>query len=145
MYWVPLIYVSKLTQITFRRDSHKVISISCYLEALVEAFIYLQVFDFVVSGSNNLLYLTGILRVRAVTFSATNRKRRGGGFLSFKKCEQKSPTPLLFGVSHSMHGPFQVMKFPTSMELRMFESSLQMVIYFKGWRTPPYHPGTSAV
>ena len=58
-------------------------------------------------------------------------------FLRLKKFEQKIPTPLLFGVSHSMHGPFQVMKFPISIELNMFESGLQMVLNFKVWRTPP--------
>ena len=70
---------------------------------------------------------------------------RGKGFLSLKKFEQKSPISLLFGVSHSMHGTFQVMKSPTYMELRMFESGLQIVLYFKVWITPLYHPWTSVV
>ena len=140
MYRFPLIYVSKLTHITLKRDPHKVISISCYPEALVEASLCLQVFDFIVSVGKTCMYLKGILGMRAVTLSAPNRMTRGKGFLSVNKFEQKSPTPLLFGVSQSTHGPFQVMKFPTSMELRIFESGFQMVLYFKGWRSPPVAP-----
>ena len=122
------------------------ISVSCYPEALVEAFLCLQFFVFVVSGSNTCMYSKGVLRVRAVTLSAPNCMTwGGGGFLSLDKFEQKSPTPLLFGVLHSMHEPLQVMKFPTSMELRMFEYGLQVVLYFKGWRNHLYHPGTSVV
>ena len=58
----------------------------------------------------------------------------GKVFLSLNKFEQMIPTPILFGVSQSIQFPFQ---FPTSMDLRMFESGLQMVLYFKGWKTPP--------
>ena len=130
MYRFPLIYVSKLTQITFKQDSHQVISVSCYPEALVEAFFRPQVFAFVVSVGKTCLYSKGILRVRAVTFSSPNRMTRGGGFLSLNRFEHKSPTPLLVGVLHSIHGTFQVLKFSTSMELRIFESGLQMVLYF---------------
>ena len=96
------------------------ISVSCYLEALFEAFLRLQVFAYVVSGGKTCLYLKGILQVRAVKFSAPNRITRGGSFLSLNKSVQKIPTPLLIGVSHLMHNPFQVMKFLTSMEIRMF-------------------------
>ena len=137
MYRVSLIYVSNLTQITFKWDSHQVISVSYIPEALVEAFLRLQVFSFVIYISKTCLYSKGILWARAIKFSAPNGMTWGKGFLILKKFEQKSPTPLLFGVSHYMQGPFQVMKFPTSMELRMFESGLQTVLYFKGWRTPP--------
>ena len=76
MYWVPLIYVSKLTQITFKRDSHQVISVPCYPEALVETFLCLQVFDFVFSGGKNYLYSQWIIWVRAVTLSAPNHMTR---------------------------------------------------------------------
>ena len=78
MYQVSLIYVSKLTHITFKRDSHQVISVSCYTEALVEAFIRLQVFAFVVSGGKTCLYSKGILRMKVVTFSAPNLHKMGG-------------------------------------------------------------------
>ena len=47
-----------MTQITFKWYSHQVISVSCYLEALVEAFLRLQVFAFVVSGGKTFLYST---------------------------------------------------------------------------------------
>ena len=60
--------------------------------------------------------------------------------MSLNKFEQKSPNPLLFGVSHYIHGLFQVMKYPTFMELRIFESGLQMVLYFKGLIIPPIAP-----
>ena len=78
MYLVSLVYVSKLTQIIFKRDSHQVISVSCYPEALVEAFLCLQFFVFVVSGSNTCMYSKGVLRVRAVTLSAPNCMTWGG-------------------------------------------------------------------
>ena len=136
MYCVSLIYLSKLTRITLKWGSHQVISVSCYPVALVESFLCLLVFAFVVSDGKTCLYSKGILRMRAVTVSAPNRMTRGKGFLSLKKFEQKSHITTLFGVSHSMYRPFQVMKFPTSMDLRMFESGLHMVLYFKGWRTP---------
>ena len=70
-----------------------------------------------------------------VALSAQNRITWGKDFLRLKCVDQNSPTPLLFGISHSMHGTLQVMKFSTSMDLRMFESVLQLVLYFKGWRT----------
>ena len=145
MYRVPLIYVFKMTHITFKRDYHQVISISCYQEALVEALLRLQVFAFVFFGSKIFMYLKEILWVRAVTFATPNHITLGEGFLSLIKFEHKSHTPLLFGFSHSMHGTFQVMNFPTYMELRMFESCFHMVLYFKGWITPPLHPGNSVV
>ena len=88
----------------------------------------LQVFAFVISNGKTCLYSKGILRVREVTLSAPNRITWGERFYELQKFEQKSPTPLLFGVLHSMHGHFQVMKFLTSMELRMFESGLQMLL-----------------
>ena len=72
MYWFPIIYVSKLTHITFKRDSYLVIFVSWYPEALVEAFLRLQVFAFVFSGDKTCLYSKGILWMRAVTFSATH-------------------------------------------------------------------------
>ena len=97
MYRVPLIYISKLTHITFKQDSHLVISVSCYPEALVETFLRLQAFAFVVSTVKTCLYSKEILRVRAVTFSAPYRMTRGKDFLRLKKFEHKSPTPLLFG------------------------------------------------
>ena len=61
------------------------ISISCYTEALVEAFLCLQVFAFVVSVGKTYLYSKGILRVRAVIFSALNRMTQGKVFLKLKK------------------------------------------------------------
>ena len=91
------------------------------------------------------MYLKEILWVRAVTFATPNHITLGEGFLILIKFEHKSHTPLLFGFSHSMHGTFQVMNFPTYMELRMFESCFHMVLYFKGWITPPLHPGNSVV
>ena len=87
MYWLPLIYVSKLTHITFKQDSHQSISVSCYPEALVEAFLRLQVFTFVVSDGKTCLYSKVILRARAVKFSAPNRITRGERFLSLIKFE----------------------------------------------------------
>ena len=44
-----------------------------------------------------------------------------------------------------MHGPFQVMNSFTFMEIRVFESSFQLFLYFKVGRTPSYHPGTSVI
>ena len=51
--------------------------------------------------------------------------------MSLKKFEQNSPTPPLFGISHKMHGPYQVIKISAYMEFRVFESGLQLVLYFK--------------
>ena len=48
MYRIPPIYVPELAQIAFKRDSHQVVSVSVYLEALVESSLHLQVFVFVV-------------------------------------------------------------------------------------------------
>ena len=47
MYRFSLIYVPELIQMTFKWDSYQVISVYCYPEALVEAFLHLQVFAFV--------------------------------------------------------------------------------------------------
>ena len=63
--------------------------------------------------------------------------------MRLKKFEQKILDSQLFGVLHYMHRTLQVMKIPTFMELRISESGLQMILYFKGQRNPPYHPGTS--
>ena len=96
MYRVPLIYVSKLTHITFKRDSHQLISVSCYPEALVEAFLRLQFFAFVVSGGKTFLYFKGILRMRAVAFSTPNRIRGGERFSETQEIliEEPYSTPL---------------------------------------------------
>ena len=50
MHCILPIHVTELAQITFKRYSQQLISVSCYLEALVEAFLCLQVFAFVVSA-----------------------------------------------------------------------------------------------
>ena len=80
MYLVPIIYVSELTYITFKRDSHQVIPVPCYPEALLDAFLCLQVFAFLVTSGNNFMYSKKIPWVRAVTFSATNSLTQGKGF-----------------------------------------------------------------
>ena len=85
IYRVPLVYISKLTQITFKRNSHQVISISCYPEVFVEAFLRLYAFTFVVSGGKACMCSKGILRVRAVTLSTPNHMTRRKGFMSLKK------------------------------------------------------------
>ena len=40
MYRILLIHVPELAQITFKRYSHQLISVSCYLEALVEVYLH---------------------------------------------------------------------------------------------------------
>ena len=77
-----------------------------------------------------------ILWVRMVELSVPKRITRGGVFLILKKFEQNRPNPLLVEVLQSMHEPFQVMKVYTSMEVKMFESGLQFVMYYKGGRNP---------
>ena len=52
MYIIPLAHVPELGKILFKRGSHQVVSVSCYLEALVESFLRLQVLVFV-----NILWL----------------------------------------------------------------------------------------
>ena len=72
------------------------ISVSCYTEALVEAFLRLQVFAFIVYGGKTCLYSKGILRVRAVTFSAPNRITQGERFYEPQEIWTEEPysTPL---------------------------------------------------
>ena len=72
------------------------ISVSCYPEALIDAFLCLQVIEFVVSCSKTFLYSKGILRMRAVTFSATNLITRGRRFSNTQEIvtEETYSTPL---------------------------------------------------
>ena len=96
MYFFPIIYIYKLTRITFKRDSHQVISVSCYPGALVEAFLRLQVFAFFFSGGKTCLYSKGILWVRAVTSFTPNRMTRGRSFSEPKEIwtEDRYSTPI---------------------------------------------------
>ena len=79
------------------------ISVYCYSEALVEAILRLQVFTFVVSGGKTCLYSKGILRERAVTFSAPNRITRGGTFSDIQEIWREDPysNPLWCLVLHA--------------------------------------------
>ena len=73
MYQIPFIHVPELAKIKFKRDSHQVISVSFYLEALIEALLRLQIFALVVSVGKTCLYSKMILQVRVLAFSAPNR------------------------------------------------------------------------
>ena len=77
-------------------NTSQVISVSCYPEALVEAFLCLQVFSFVISGGKTCLYSKGILRMGAVKFCAPNRITRGELFSEPKEILTEDPysTPL---------------------------------------------------